>query len=140
MYVFDRYYSPRSLCIGITFCQRLNCTQAMSVLYVSGNFYTAADGIFVTPLDGLYALTWSVVSIQREYFTAELTVNGNLIGVIISDSYTTDSHDHTTGFVLTQVTKGDHVYVRKHASGGCDTRTFEHDRTTFAGFRLYADS
>ena len=76
-----------------------------------------------------------------QFFTAELTVNGVRIGVIVADTVYTETTGHATGVVLAQVNGGDHVYVRKHAStGGCTTQSYEHGRSAFSGFLLYADS
>ena len=51
----------------------------------------------------------------------------------------TDTTGHATGVVLVQVNQGDHVYVRKHASGGgCTAVTNDHGRSAFSRLLLYA--
>lgn len=112
-----------------------------TLCFLLGNAYAAFDGIFTAPTGGLYAFAWSVVCPHREFFTAELTLNGKRIGAIVADSVNSDVTGHATGFLLVQLNEGDHVYVRKYASGGgCTTQSYEHGRTTFAGFLLHTGS
>lgn len=94
--------------------------------------------MFIAPVRGLYAFSWSVVSPHREYFTAELTLNGSRVGVIVADTYNTDSTGHATGFIVLEVNAGDHVFVRTYDTlGGCTAQSYEHGRTTFTGFLVY---
>lgn len=76
-----------------------------------GNGYNAQDGYFITPETGTYVFTWTTTENGSCLSTTELMVNAESIGFVFMHSQYSDRDFLGTGFVVTHVNTGDHVYV-----------------------------
>ncbi|VDI26707.1 Hypothetical predicted protein [Mytilus galloprovincialis] len=79
----------------------------------AGNF-NPGDGIFVSPVTGIYLFSWTVFTASSKIVDTELRVDN----VIIDTMYAyigIGSHVPATKIVLCQVKKGDHVWIQTTA-------------------------
>ncbi|KAL4218098.1 Complement C1q-like protein 4 [Mactra antiquata] len=115
------------------------------VMNNDGVGYTAADGLFDAPTTGTYVFTWTITAAKFGHpVTTQLMVNGEMRGVLTSESdYTTTGATGTgshpaTAVVVTHVNMGEHVFLRvSYPQGG--TSSFQSnslDRSTFSGWLL----
>ena len=76
------------------------------------NSYTTGDGIFVVPEDGIYVLSWTITTGDNTLAPTVLMVNGDIRGKTIADDDHDDDYVMSTGILVTQLTRDDHVYVK----------------------------
>lgn len=99
----------------------------------SGNGYNKNNGLFVTPVKGVYVFFVTVVAIQEHAIESQIVRNGNNIGNIFSaGSYGTGSN-----MAVTNLDLGDAVWVRVHDPGHGVQGTVDGGFTTFSGFLLF---
>ena len=96
----------------------------------SGNGYNKNNGLFVTPVKGVYVFFVTVVAIQENAVESQIVRNGNNIGNIFSaGSYGTGSN-----MAVTNLDLGDAVWVRNpDGVKGTVDGVF----TQFSGFLLF---
>lgn len=101
-----------------------------------GDGYTAFDGIFVVPVAGTYVFTWSFMADTHGTVYTQLMKNADVIGTRYADSETTLVWDFSTGLVVVDVTRVDHVYVRLGADSVDRVKSPTYSRSTFSGWLL----
>lgn len=82
-----------------------------NVITDEGGDFNPGDGIFVSPISGIYLFSWTVFTHSSKSVDTELRVDN----VIIDSMYAyigTTSHVPATKVVLCQVKKGDHVWIQ----------------------------
>ncbi|CAG2194781.1 COL8A [Mytilus edulis] len=82
-----------------------------NVITDEGGDFNPGDGIFVSPISGIYLFSWTVFTASSKSVDTELRVDN----VIIDSMYAyigTSSHVPATKVVLCQVKKGDHVWIQ----------------------------
>ncbi|XP_069105464.1 uncharacterized protein [Argopecten irradians] len=98
-----------------------------------GDNYNMADGVYIVPVTGVYVFTWSCTSTTADVDT-ELIVDGSSRGTLLTEG--DNNHwDHTTGFIVTPVSAGDHVFVRAKGNGHMYGSVY-HGGPSFSGWRL----
>ncbi|XP_078312958.1 complement C1q and tumor necrosis factor-related protein 9-like [Crassostrea virginica] len=100
----------------------------------SGNGYNKNNGLFVTPVKGVYVFFATVVTLTGKYTESQIVRNGNNIGNIFSAGTTT----YGTGSIMTvtNLELGDAVWVRV-AGPLHDRGTVDGGFTQFSGFLLF---
>jgi hypothetical protein len=107
--------------------------------------YTSLDGIFNTPVSGVYVFTWTItVPSQGQRIVTELIARGSVIGVLSSDSDKGDvsvSGVHpATAFVVAHVSAGYNVFVRVRSVDSGNGNVLSDDfnvRSSFSAWRLF---
>lgn len=102
----------------------------------SGNGYNAVTEIFTAPTARIYVFTWATRMCHVKHST-ELLVNNDVLGTSVLRIY----HDHDvsiSGTVVTQISKGDSVFVRTHSTlaGSGTIYSGQYGRSSFAGWIL----
>lgn len=100
----------------------------------SGNGYNKNNGLFVTPVKGVYVFFATIVTLTGKYTESQIVRNGNNIGNIFSAGTTT----YGTGSIMTvtNLELGDAVWVRV-AGPLHDRGTVDEGFTQFSGFLLF---
>ncbi|KAL4218101.1 hypothetical protein ACF0H5_022837 [Mactra antiquata] len=128
----DQDFHPQN---SVTFDQVMN--------FSSG--YTAGIGVFQAATTGAYVFTWTITAAKLSHpVTTQLVVNGQIKGVITSESDVTPtdvtgSGNHpATGVVVTHVEAGQYVSVRvSYPQGGTSSiQSNTLNRSTFSGWLL----
>ena len=101
-----------------------------------GSGYNVFDGIFIVPSSGTYVFTWSIMCDPNGRVTTELMKNAEVIGTRIADSASSTVWDFSTGISVSDVTQGDHVYVRLAVSSSGLVKSHPLSRTSFSGWLL----
>ncbi|CAG2216917.1 unnamed protein product [Mytilus edulis] len=81
------------------------------VITETGNNFNPGDGIFVSPVSGIYLFSWTTLASTSKYVDTELRVDN----VVVASSYGhigTASNVPVTKVVLCKVKKGDHVWIQ----------------------------
>ncbi|XP_045183038.2 uncharacterized protein LOC123541552 [Mercenaria mercenaria] len=107
----------------------------------NGGWYNENTGIFVVPKTGLYAMTWTVAADHGTWFSAQLMVNGEVKGVVMTDADVSGSGigvHPATGFVLTRLSHDSHVNIRFVSGHGCEVKSDGLIRNTFSGWLMNA--
>ncbi|XP_062609634.1 uncharacterized protein LOC134271456 [Saccostrea cucullata] len=102
-----------------------------------GNGYNAYDGIFVVPTSGTYVFTWAIMSDTHGWLNSRLMKNAHTIGSRYADSASSSVWDFSTGTVVADANKGDHVYVQLGADSGGKVKSLSSSRTSFSGWSLH---
>ncbi|XP_062613741.1 complement C1q-like protein 2 [Saccostrea cucullata] len=101
-----------------------------------GNGYHPSTGVFVVLETGIYVFTWTIRIYGNYNHSTQLMVNTKEQGII--RTHVTSGVDFEgTGIVVAQVTAGDDVFVRTHASwnnGAIISDTA--GRSSFSGWKL----
>ncbi|XP_062583787.1 uncharacterized protein LOC134245520 [Saccostrea cucullata] len=96
-----------------------------------GSSYSSSTGIFTCKYSGAYVFSWTIATHGSNKAFADLYVNGNIVGTVISDSSEHSVNaDSATGFVVTNLQVGDEVRIRI-LQGSIDG-----EFSTFSGWRL----
>ncbi|KAL3874082.1 hypothetical protein ACJMK2_037145 [Sinanodonta woodiana] len=102
-----------------------------------GGGFNQRDSIFDVPVTGTYVFTWTTVPNLSSYVQTELIINGVVKGNAYAESNETHNVHPSTGIVVVQVNKGDHVYVRRGEHSESIVKSDNiYQRTTFSGWLL----
>ncbi|XP_033724927.1 uncharacterized protein LOC117314937 [Pecten maximus] len=101
-----------------------------------GNGYNHGNGIYVVPVSGVYAFTWSTTSAVNNgrAICTYLMINGVVTSGTCADSDASD-WESATGVIVTSVSAGDHVYVLSRSIGQIISDGSA--KSTFAGWLLF---
>ncbi|XP_052769243.1 cerebellin-4-like [Mya arenaria] len=104
----------------------------------SANSYSTHVGVFITPVTGVYAFSFNVVSAWLEHTQAELMVNGHVKARVFADSDTVKDVHTASNTVVLALQINDHVYVRRGSNAFCTVVSLETAQWTyFAGWRVF---
>ncbi|XP_063408235.1 heavy metal-binding protein HIP-like [Mytilus trossulus] len=83
----------------------------------NGNAYNSGDGIFITPVAGIYVFALSVMVVREHHISITLKSTDGVIGVIYVDDgqFTFNS---ASNVFLARLNKGVHVWARKEGANG----------------------
>ncbi|KAK3599001.1 hypothetical protein CHS0354_007457 [Potamilus streckersoni] len=102
-----------------------------------GGGFNHFDSIFSVPVTGVYIFTWTIVPNLSSYVQAELIINGVVKGNAYAESNEIHNVHPTTGIVVAQANKGDHVFVRRGEHSASIVKSDDiYQRTTFSGWLL----
>lgn len=99
----------------------------------NGNAYNSGDGIFITPVAGVYVFALSIMVVREHHISITLKSTDGVIGIIYVDDgqFTFNS---ASNVFLTRLNKGVHVWARKEGANG----NFLHGGySTISGFLLF---
>ncbi|VDI73382.1 Hypothetical predicted protein [Mytilus galloprovincialis] len=99
----------------------------------NGNAYNSGDGIFITPVAGVYVFALSIMVVREHHISVTLKSTDGVIGIIYVDDgqFTFNS---ASNVFLTRLNKGVHVWARKEGANG----NFLHGGySTISGFLLF---
>ncbi|CAC5363975.1 unnamed protein product [Mytilus coruscus] len=99
----------------------------------NGNAYNSGDGIFITPVAGVYVFALSIMVVREHHIHITLASTDGVIGNIYVDDgqFTFNS---ASNVFLTRLNKGVHVWARKAEANG----NFLHSGfSTISGFLLF---
>lgn len=108
------------------------------VTNIDGN-YNHHSGIFTSPENGVYTFSWTLYCTNGGYFTTELVVNSNPVGVSYCNAQGADSIRPTLGVIVVEISKGDIVYIRTPPTDAVVGYIFSNRsaRTTFSGWKVF---
>ncbi|WAR19707.1 hypothetical protein MAR_001545 [Mya arenaria] len=102
------------------------------------NSYANHDGVFIAPVNGVYAFSFNVVPDFWHYTQAELVVNGQVKARVFGDSHEIHDIHPTSSTVVLALNINDHVYVRLGHQTECNVISSEdHQWTYFAGWLIF---
>ncbi|OWF52395.1 uncharacterized protein LOC110447829 [Mizuhopecten yessoensis] len=103
-----------------------------------GNGYNPRDGLYFVPSTGTYVITWITVPNYNDYVQTLLVVNGAVVGSSFSDSEEIHDIHQSTGIVVLNLSKGDHLFIRvgstKHGVIQSDD---PRSKSAIAGWKLF---
>lgn len=96
-------------------------------------------GFLGCSVDGVYVLTWTMISDYHAYVYSQIVVNTEVfIGLITNSEEVGDRHS-STGVIVVHLNRNDRVYIRTHptAHGGGNVHSGDFDgKTSFSGWKL----
>ena len=108
-----------------------------TVDYNDGRAYNAVDGEFITKVAGTYMFIWTISARDNTYMETELVVNGVVFGHVIADAAQHTDWGVATGFAITKLSIGDHVWVRSGTIISGHLTGVGFGTSSFAGFLMY---
>ncbi|XP_033762759.1 uncharacterized protein LOC117344205 [Pecten maximus] len=101
-----------------------------------GNGYNPRDGIYTVPESGTYVLTWKVLSEKNSYIVTALVVNGEEMGISLTNSEDITDKHQTTEIVVLRLDQGDHVFIRVKTKAGSVVSDTTYGKLTFSGWKI----
>ena len=102
------------------------------------NHYHPADGVFVTPISGVYMFAWNTLTHEINILFTELRVENEVKGTLGSNGASGQYIPGSTS-LLCHVRKGDHVWVQTSGSSNKNDMYNYRESTSFMGFLLQKD-
>ncbi|XP_063441193.1 complement C1q tumor necrosis factor-related protein 2-like [Mytilus trossulus] len=81
------------------------------VMLNEGNHFNSGDGIFVSPVTGIFQFTWTLLTTTSQVVETELMVDNVVVDTLIAALYSSGNISGTK-IVLCKVKKGDHVWIQ----------------------------
>ena len=108
------------------------------VTNVGGN-YNRHSGIFTSPSQGVYILSWTLFCETGSYFFFEVVVNSDPVGALFCGAEGATNTRHITGVVVVYINQGDIVYIRTHPthSNNRGVNSGSNYRSSFNGWKLF---
>ncbi|XP_062612004.1 collagen alpha-2(VIII) chain-like [Saccostrea cucullata] len=109
-----------------------------SVIINEGNGYNKHDGVFIVPVNGIYAFHWSLKVDSHSWASIEIIVNGNAIGCASSDTLRLGGWGTGSELVVTRANAGDHVFLRTHEPVTGSIISNNRARSSFSGWLIHS--
>ncbi|XP_071170571.1 uncharacterized protein [Mytilus edulis] len=109
------------------------------IQYEEGVNFNNGDGVFVSPISGVFMFAWTIRTYSGKTIDTELKVDNVVKAEQILNLGSAAGNIQTTQFVICQVKKGDHVWIQT-APDYTSTNTF-HDyhgtKSSFMGILIH---
>ncbi|XP_062611999.1 complement C1q-like protein 4 [Saccostrea cucullata] len=106
-----------------------------TVIINDGNGYSKHDGVFIVPVNGIYAFHWSLKIKQHSWASVEIIVNGRSIGCASTDS--AGSLGTGSELIVTHANAGDHVFLRTQEAVAGYIYSNNRARSSFSGWLMH---
>lgn len=93
------------------------------IQYEEGVNFNSGDGVFVSPVSGVFMFAWTIRTYSGKSIDTELKVDNVVKAEQILNLGSAAGHIQTTQLVICQVKKGDHVWIQT-APDYTSTNTF----------------
>ncbi|CAC5396330.1 unnamed protein product [Mytilus coruscus] len=82
------------------------------VMINEGNHFNSGDGIFVSPVTGIFQFSWTILTTTSKLVETELMVDNVVVDKLHVALTANDGNISGTKVVLCKVKKGDHVWIQ----------------------------
>lgn len=143
------YYKVPGASDMVAFCAYMSTTEHSPSLHHTfvfddvrtniGSAYDRISGIFSAPLDGVYVLTWTMISDYHAYVYSQIVVNTEVFTGLITNSDEVGDRHSSTGVIVVHLNHNDKVYIRTHptAHGSGNVHSGDFDgKPSFSGWKL----
>ncbi|CAC5411205.1 unnamed protein product [Mytilus coruscus] len=109
------------------------------IQYEEGENFNSGDGVFVSPVSGVFMFAWTIHTYGGKNIDTELKVDNVVKAEQILNLGSGAGNIQTTQFVICQVNVGDHVWIQT-GYGYTSTNTFEEfygSKSSFMGILIH---
>ncbi|CAC5410095.1 unnamed protein product [Mytilus coruscus] len=109
-----------------------------NVLYNEGNIFNHGDGVFVSPVTGVYLFSWTILTFNGKAVNTELRVDNVLKETLHASVGSAVGHISVSRTVICRVTKKEHVWIQ--TAGSYAGNVFDYDAgdaSSFMGVLIY---
>lgn len=104
-----------------------------------GSAYDRISGMFSAPVDGVYVLTWTMISDYHANVYSQIVVNTEVLTGLITNSDEVGDRHSSTGVIVVHLSHNDRVYIRTnpttHGYGNVHSGNLD-GKPSFSGWKL----
>ena len=139
-YILYVYTITGKVAFSAWLSQTLNDTKANETVVFDrvrtniGSAYSSTTGIFITPSNGVYGFTWTLMTNPGKHYDTILVVGGGWVQVNGANSGDDGKcYESSTNTIILQLRRGQQVWIRKHGDSGNLLRSHY---STFSGWLI----